>query len=158
MVRQPAKIQTGFAGTAQAYQDSLGSEPLLIATALATVYIVLGILYESYIHPVTILSALPSAGVGALLALELTHTDLSVIAIMGIILTPRRWFIFTSTGCSNGANGSERSGAGCPGTTSQWARRCKRGRGQHVYSGRLIHPVRFSYSGDHRPCKPGGAA
>ena len=82
----PATIQTGFAGTAQAYQDSLGSEPLLIATALATVYIVLGVLYESYIHPVTILSTLPSAGVGALLALELTHTDLSVIAIIGIIL------------------------------------------------------------------------
>ena len=82
----PATIQTGFAGTAQAYQDSLGSEPLLIATALATVYIVLGILYESYIHPVTILSTLPSAGVGALLALELTRTDLSVIAIIGIIL------------------------------------------------------------------------
>ena len=59
---------------------------MLIATALATVYIVLGILYESYIHPVTILSTLPSAGVGALLALELTHTDLSVIAIIGIIL------------------------------------------------------------------------
>ena len=82
----PATIQTGFAGTAQAYQDSLGSEPILIATALATVYIVLGVLYESYIHPVTILSTLPSAGVGALLALELTHTDLSVIAIIGIIL------------------------------------------------------------------------
>ena len=82
----PATIQTGFAGTAQAYQDSLGSEPLLIATALATVYIVLGMLYESYIHPMTILSTLPSAGVGALLALELTHTDLSVIAIIGIIL------------------------------------------------------------------------
>jgi multidrug efflux pump len=82
----PATIQTGFAGTAQAYQDSLGSEPLLIATALAAVYIVLGMLYESYIHPVTILSTLPSAGVGALLALELTRTDLSVIAIIGIIL------------------------------------------------------------------------
>jgi len=82
----PATIQTGFAGTAQAYQDSLGSEPLLIATALATVYIVLGMLYESYIHPVTILSTLPSAGVGALLALELTRTDLSVIAIIAIIL------------------------------------------------------------------------
>jgi multidrug efflux pump len=82
----PATIQTGFAGTAQAYQDSLGSEPLLIATALATVYIVLGMLYESYIHPITILSTLPSAGVGALLALELTRTDLSVIAIIGIIL------------------------------------------------------------------------
>ena len=82
----PATIQTGFAGTAQAYQDSLGSEPVLIATALAAVYIVLGMLYESYIHPVTILSTLPSAGVGALLALELTRTDLSVIAIIGIIL------------------------------------------------------------------------
>ena len=82
----PATIQTGFAGTAQAYQDSLGSEPLLIAAALATVYIVLGILYESYIHPITILSTLPSAGVGALLALELTHTDLSIIAMIGIIL------------------------------------------------------------------------
>jgi multidrug efflux pump subunit AcrB len=82
----PTTIQTGFAGTAQAYQDSLGSEPLLIATALATVYIVLGMLYESYIHPVTILSTLPSAGVGALLALKLTNTDLSVIAIIGIIL------------------------------------------------------------------------
>jgi multidrug efflux pump len=82
----PTTIQTGFAGTAQAYQDSLGSEPLLIATALAAVYIVLGMLYESYIHPVTILSTLPSAGVGALLALELTRTDLSVIAIIGIIL------------------------------------------------------------------------
>ncbi len=198
----PSTIQTGFAGTAQAYQDSLGSEPLLIAAALATVYIVLGILYESYIHPVTILSTLPSAGVGALLALELTHTDLSVIAIIGIILligivkknailmidfaiaaernegkssrdaifeacllrfrpilmttmaamlgraaagarhrhrigtaaaarnhhhrrvdlqpdadacTRRRWFIFTSTGCSNGANGSGPSADGSPG-------------------------------------------
>jgi len=82
----PATIHTGFAGTAQAYQDSLGSEPLLIAAALVAVYLVLGILYESYVHPVTILSTLPSAGVGALLALLLTHTDLSVIAIIGIIL------------------------------------------------------------------------
>jgi multidrug efflux pump len=82
----PPTIHTGFAGTAQAYQQSLGSEPLLIAAALVTVYIVLGILYESYIHPITILSTLPSAGVGALLALLLTHTDLSVIAIIGIIL------------------------------------------------------------------------
>ena len=82
----PATIHTGFAGTAQAYQDSLQSEPLLIAAALLTVYLVLGILYESYIHPVTILSTLPSAGVGALLALLLTHTDLTVIAIIGIIL------------------------------------------------------------------------
>jgi multidrug efflux pump len=82
----PATIHTGFAGTAQAYQDSLGSEPLLIAAALASVYIVLGMLYESYVHPVTILSTLPSAGVGALLALMITHTELSVIAIIGIIL------------------------------------------------------------------------
>ena len=82
----PPTIQTGFSGTAQAYQDSLGSEPLLIAAALAAVYIVLGILYESYIHPITILSTLPSAGVGALLALLLTGTDLSIIAIIGIIL------------------------------------------------------------------------
>ncbi len=82
----PSTIRTGFAGTAQAYQDSLGSEPLLIAAALISVYLVLGILYESYIHPVTILSTLPSAGVGALLALMLTHTELTVIAIIGIIL------------------------------------------------------------------------
>jgi len=82
----PATIRTGFAGTAQAYQDSLGSEPILIAAALISVYLVLGILYESYVHPVTILSTLPSAGVGALLALMLTHTELTVIAIIGIIL------------------------------------------------------------------------
>jgi multidrug efflux pump len=82
----PRSIQTRFAGTAQAYQDSLGNEPILIAAALAAVYIVLGILYESYIHPITILSTLPSAGVGALLALLLTHTDLSIIAMIGIIL------------------------------------------------------------------------
>jgi multidrug efflux pump len=82
----PSTIRTGFAGTAQAYQDSLGSEPLLIFAALVSVYLVLGILYESYVHPVTILSTLPSAGVGALLALMLTHTELTVIAIIGIIL------------------------------------------------------------------------
>jgi multidrug efflux pump len=82
----PPTIHTGFAGTAQAYQDSLSSEPLLIAAALIAVYLVLGILYESYVHPVTILSTLPSAGVGALLALLLTRTDLTVIAIIGIIL------------------------------------------------------------------------
>ena len=82
----PPTIQTMFAGTAQAYQDSLGSEPMLIGFALITVYLVLGILYESYVHPITILSTLPSAGVGALLALMFTHTDLSVIAIIGIIL------------------------------------------------------------------------
>ena len=82
----PPTIQTMFTGTAAAYQDSLGSEPYLIAAALAAVYLMLGILYESYIHPVTILSTLPSAGVGAFLALMLTHTDLSVIAMIGIIL------------------------------------------------------------------------
>ena len=82
----PPTIQTMFAGTAQAYRDSLGSEPILIAAALVTVYLVLGILYESCIHAVTILSTLPSAGLGALLALMLTHTELSIIAIIGIIL------------------------------------------------------------------------
>jgi len=82
----PATIHTQFAGTAQAYQESLENEPLLIAAALITVYLVLGILYESIVHPITILSTLPSAGVGALLALLLTKTDLSVIAMIGIIL------------------------------------------------------------------------
>ena len=82
----PPSVQTFFAGTAEAYQQSLANEPILIAAALITVYLVLGILYESYIHPVTILSTLPSAGLGALLALLLTHTDLSVIAMIGIIL------------------------------------------------------------------------
>ncbi len=82
----PATIHPTFSGTAQAFQDSLRNEPYLILAALMTVYIVLGMLYESYIHPITILSTLPSAGVGALLALKLTHTDLSVIALIGIIL------------------------------------------------------------------------
>ncbi len=82
----PSTIHTGFAGNAQAYEDSLSSEPLLIAAALLSVYLVLGILYESYVHPVTILSTLPSAGVGALLALLVTRTELTVIAIIGIIL------------------------------------------------------------------------
>jgi multidrug efflux pump subunit AcrB len=82
----PATIHTAFAGTAQAYQESLANEPILIAAALVTVYLVLGILYESVVHPITILSTLPSAGVGALLALMVTKTDLSVIAIIGIIL------------------------------------------------------------------------
>jgi multidrug efflux pump len=82
----PNTIQTMFTGTAAAYQDSLSSEPYLIAAALTAVYLMLGILYESYIHPITILSTLPSAGVGALLALLVTHTDLSVIAMIGIIL------------------------------------------------------------------------
>jgi multidrug efflux pump len=82
----PSTITGSFSGTAQAFSDSLASEPLLIAAAVAAVYVVLGILYESYIHPITILSTLPSAGVGALLALLVTHTDLSIIALIGIIL------------------------------------------------------------------------
>jgi multidrug efflux pump len=82
----PASVQRSFSGTAQAYQDALSNQPLLIAAALLTVYIVLGILYESFVHPITILSTLPSAGVGALLALILTHTDLTVISLIGIIL------------------------------------------------------------------------
>jgi len=82
----PSTIIGSFAGTAQAFTASLSSEPLLLAAAVAAVYVVLGILYESYIHPITILSTLPSAGVGALLALFLTHTELSIIALIGIIL------------------------------------------------------------------------
>ena len=82
----PASIQAGFQGTAQAFRVSLANEPFLILAALVTVYIVLGVLYESYIHPVTILSTLPSAGVGALVALLLFHTEFSVIALIGIIL------------------------------------------------------------------------
>ncbi len=82
----PPTLNTSFQGTAQAFQASLSSMPLLVAAAILVVYIVLGILYESYIHPITILSALPSAGVGALLLLWLLHYDLSVIAIVGIIL------------------------------------------------------------------------
>ncbi|HVA94576.1 MAG TPA: multidrug efflux RND transporter permease subunit [Candidatus Dormibacteraeota bacterium] len=82
----PPSIHAGFQGTAQAFQASLANEPILILAALVTVYIVLGVLYESYIHPITILSTLPSAGVGALLALLITRTDFSVIALIGIIL------------------------------------------------------------------------
>jgi multidrug efflux pump len=82
----PSTIQASFQGTAAAFQDSLSSEPVLILTALITVYIVLGMLYESYIHPITILSTLPSAGVGALLALLITHNELNVIGTIGIIL------------------------------------------------------------------------
>ncbi len=85
-IGMPASVQGSFQGTAQAFQSSLANEPYLILAALVTVYLVLGMLYESYIHPVTILSTLPSAGVGALLALLLTHEDLSVIAVIGIIL------------------------------------------------------------------------
>jgi multidrug efflux pump len=82
----PPTVHGGFQGTAQAFQDSQSSMLVLIITALAAVYIILGILYESYIHPITILSTLPSAGVGALLALMLTKTELSMIALIGIIL------------------------------------------------------------------------
>ncbi|WP_010587363.1 multidrug efflux RND transporter permease subunit [Schlesneria paludicola] len=82
----PENIQGKFQGTAQAFQDSLRNQPLLILAALVTVYIVLGILYESYIHPITILSTLPSAGVGALLALMICKTELSVMAMIGILL------------------------------------------------------------------------
>jgi len=82
----PASIHASFQGTAQAFQASLANEPVLILAALVTVYIVLGVLYESYIHPITILSTLPSAGVGAIVALLLCRTDLSVIALIGIIL------------------------------------------------------------------------
>ncbi len=85
-IGMPSTIQGKFSGTAQAFQDSLANEPVLIAAALLAVYIVLGMLYESLIHPITILSTLPSAGVGALLALLLFNTDLSVIALIGIIL------------------------------------------------------------------------
>jgi multidrug efflux pump len=82
----PGTIRGSFAGTAQAFQESLANEPILIVAAIMTVYIVLGVLYESLIHPITILSTLPSAGVGALLALLVCRTELSVIALIGIIL------------------------------------------------------------------------
>ncbi|HEY4893518.1 MAG TPA: efflux RND transporter permease subunit, partial [Reyranella sp.] len=82
----PATVQGSFQGTAQAFQSSLSSEPYLVAAALVTVYIILGVLYESTVHPLTILSTLPSAGLGALLILMAVHLDLSVIAIIGIIL------------------------------------------------------------------------
>ncbi len=82
----PASVQVAFQGTAQAFQASLASEPILILAALVTVYIVLGVLYESYIHPITILSTLPSAGVGAIVALMICGEDLNVIALIGIIL------------------------------------------------------------------------
>ncbi|MBS2024753.1 MAG: multidrug efflux RND transporter permease subunit [Deltaproteobacteria bacterium] len=82
----PSSVRAGFQGTAQAFNESLASEPILILAALLTVYIVLGVLYESYIHPVTILSTLPSAGVGAFLALMVCRTDFSIIALIGIVL------------------------------------------------------------------------
>jgi multidrug efflux pump len=82
----PASIHGSFQGTAKAFQQSLGNEPFLIAAALLAVYIVLGVLYESYIHPITILSTLPSAGVGAVLALIATRTEFSIMALLGVIL------------------------------------------------------------------------
>jgi multidrug efflux pump len=85
-IQMPASIHAAFQGTAAAFQNSLSSEPFLILAAIITVYIVLGVLYESYIHPITILSTLPSAGVGAILALQITHNDLTVVALIGIIL------------------------------------------------------------------------
>jgi multidrug efflux pump subunit AcrB len=85
-MRAPQTLDGTFQGTAQAFQSSLSSTPLLIAVAILVVYIVLGMLYESYIHPITILSALPSAGVGALIMLMVFHYDLSIIALIGVIL------------------------------------------------------------------------
>src|SRR4029077_1492905 len=85
-LRAPPTLNGSFQGTAQAFQASLSSMPMLVAAAILVVYIVVGVPYESYIHPITILSALPSAGVGALLALMLLHYELSVIAIVGVIL------------------------------------------------------------------------
>jgi multidrug efflux pump len=85
-MHMPPSLQAGFQGTAASFTNSLSNEPLLILAALVTVYIVLGVLYESFIHPITILSTLPSAGVGAFLALLLFHQDLSVVAIIGIVL------------------------------------------------------------------------
>jgi multidrug efflux pump len=82
----PSTVNGFFSGTLQAFQNSLGSEPYLVLTALLAVYIVLGILYESLIHPLTIISTLPSASAGAMLALILLKTDLSVISIIGIVL------------------------------------------------------------------------
>ena len=85
-VGRPASIRASFQGTAQAFQASLASQPLLILAALIAVYIVLGVLYESFVHPITILSTLPSAGVGALLALLLCRMELDIIALIGLIL------------------------------------------------------------------------
>ncbi|MBV8782172.1 MAG: efflux RND transporter permease subunit, partial [Phycisphaerae bacterium] len=82
----PASISTGFQGTAAVFRDSLSSQPLLIVAAILVIYIVLGVLYESFIHPITILSGLPSAGIGALLTLLLFRMDLSIIAIIGIVM------------------------------------------------------------------------
>src|SRR5216683_2404205 len=85
-IKVPSTVHATFQGTAQAFQDSLANQPVLIITALAAVYIVLGILYESFIHPITILSTIPSAGIGALLAIQFIKSDLNIIALIGIIL------------------------------------------------------------------------
>jgi multidrug efflux pump len=85
-IGMPPSVQAAYQGTAEAFQTSLSNEPILILAALITVYLVLGVLYESYIHPITILSTLPSAGVGALLALIVFHQDFSVIALIGLVL------------------------------------------------------------------------
>ena len=85
-IRMPASVHGSLAGTAQVFAESLAYEPVLIVAAIAAVYILLGVLYESYIHPITILSTLPSAGVGAILALMLFHTEFSIIALIGVIL------------------------------------------------------------------------
>src|SRR5213079_2690750 len=85
-IGMPASIHGQFAGTAQAFKDSLATQKFLVTIPLLAVYIVLGVLYESYIHPITILSTIPSAGLGALLAIQLIKSDLNIIALIGIIL------------------------------------------------------------------------
>ncbi len=85
-LRMPDEVRAEFAGNAQFFQKTLATLPLLIVAALISIYIVLGVLYESWLHPLTIMSTLPSAGVGALLALLITHTDLTIMGDIGIIL------------------------------------------------------------------------
>jgi multidrug efflux pump len=85
-IHMPSTVHGSFQGTGRTYEESLANEPILILTALAAVYIVLGVLYESYIHPITILSTLPSAGAGAVLALRLFNTEFSIMALIGVIL------------------------------------------------------------------------
>jgi multidrug efflux pump len=85
-IHMPSTLHGSFEGTGRTYEESLANEPILILTAVAAVYIVLGVLYESYIHPITILSTLPSAGAGAVLALRLFNTEFSIMALIGVIL------------------------------------------------------------------------
>ena len=85
-IDMPSSVRGILAGTAQLFQQSLGKEPILILTAIAAVYILLGVLYESYVHPITILSTLPSAGVGAILALIVFHTEFDIIGLIAVIL------------------------------------------------------------------------